>query len=378
MSDQPLDIIHCFRSPVGGIFRHVRDLLDAQVAAGHRVGIICDSSTGSAYEDAMFAEIEHKLALGLKRVAMQRNIGFGDFAAGRRVYDALKNTDCDILHGHGSKGGLYARLFGSLMRRKGRKVVSLYSPHGGSLHYDKASLKGQAFFMAERMMERLTDYILFVSEYELTTFQAKIGQLKAPYRVIHNGLQPHEFEPVTMAEDARDFLYIGMMRDLKGPDIFIDGLARAAKTLGKPLSAHMVGAGDQKDEYIAQAKAQSPHIDVEFHEPMPARKAFALSRFVVAPSRAEALPYIVLEALSGGKSIIATDVGGIWEILGKRSEALIQPDADELSLKMQQALADPIAFDALMPLQDDLKARFGADVMAKAVEDAYYKAIKSA
>lgn len=378
MTTPPLDIIHCFRSPVGGIFRHVRDLLDAQIAAGHRVGIICDSSTGGAYEDAMFAEIEHKLALGLKRVAMQRNVGFGDIAAGRRVYDALKSTDCDILHGHGSKGGLYARIFGSMMRRKGRKIASLYSPHGGSLHYDKASLKGQAFFIAERTMERLTDCILFVSEYELTTYQAKIGPLKAPYQIIHNGLQPHEFEPVTLAADARDFLYIGMMRDLKGPDIFIDGLARAAKALDRPLTAHMVGAGDQKDDYIAQAKAQAPHIEVEFHDPMPARKAFALARFVVVPSRAEALPYIVLEALSGGKSIIVTDVGGISEVVGKQSETLIKPDAEELNAKMQQALANPEAYAALMPSLDELKSRFGADVMAQGVEDAYYQALKSA
>ena len=30
-------IVHCFRSPVGGIFRHVRDLADSQIAAGHEV-----------------------------------------------------------------------------------------------------------------------------------------------------------------------------------------------------------------------------------------------------------------------------------------------------------------------------------------------------
>ena len=46
-----LRIVHCFRSPVGGIFRHVRDLTDAQIAAGHEVGIICDSTTGGDYED---------------------------------------------------------------------------------------------------------------------------------------------------------------------------------------------------------------------------------------------------------------------------------------------------------------------------------------
>jgi len=45
-----LRIVHCFRSPIGGIFRHVRDLVHSQSAQGHQVGIICDSSTGGTHE----------------------------------------------------------------------------------------------------------------------------------------------------------------------------------------------------------------------------------------------------------------------------------------------------------------------------------------
>ncbi len=36
---QSLRIVHCFRSPIGGIFRHVRDLAELHSAAGHEVGI---------------------------------------------------------------------------------------------------------------------------------------------------------------------------------------------------------------------------------------------------------------------------------------------------------------------------------------------------
>ncbi|MGH6805931.1 MAG: glycosyltransferase family 1 protein, partial [Ensifer adhaerens] len=50
---RPLRIIHCFRSPIGGIFRHVRDLVEAHAAAGHHVGILCDSTTGGFYEDSL-------------------------------------------------------------------------------------------------------------------------------------------------------------------------------------------------------------------------------------------------------------------------------------------------------------------------------------
>ena len=109
-SKQSLRIVHCFRAPVGGIFRHVRDLIEAQVKAGHQVGIICDASTGGAFEEALLADLRGKLALGLERIAMQRQIGPGDAMAALRTYKIIKKLRPDILHGHGAKGGIYARL----------------------------------------------------------------------------------------------------------------------------------------------------------------------------------------------------------------------------------------------------------------------------
>src|SRR5690606_38454132 len=135
-------IVHCFRSPVGGIFRHVRDLCEAQIAEGHELGIVCDSSTGGAHEDRFFEEITPKLSLGLIRTPMQRQIGLSDIASSWRTLSALRRMRPDILHGHSAKGGVYSRTFGTLMRLTGRPVARLYSPHGGSLHYGADSLSG--------------------------------------------------------------------------------------------------------------------------------------------------------------------------------------------------------------------------------------------
>ena len=158
---------------------------------------------------------------------MQRHIGPGDIASAYRTYKIIKQLQPDVVHGHGAKGGVYARLFGSLLRVSRSRVARLYSPHGGSLHYDETTLTGKFFFTLERLMERFTDHLLFVSDYERRTFRRKIGEPPIPNSLVYNGLRQSEFEPVPADEDAADFLYIGMMRDLKGPDLFIDALARA-------------------------------------------------------------------------------------------------------------------------------------------------------
>jgi glycosyltransferase involved in cell wall biosynthesis len=370
-----LRIVHCFRSPVGGIFRHVRDLLEAQNAAGHKVGIVCDSSTGGAYEERMFDAIKPKLALGLARVEMQRHVGVGDALAAWRTFKALKALRPDILHGHGAKGGVYARMFGTFMSGEAGRTARLYSPHGGSLHYDTDALAGKLFFTTERVLERATDRLMFVADYERSTYVQKIGPIRAPFEIAYNGLQPAEFEPVGAVDGAADFLYIGMMRDLKGPDLFLDALAATQKATGRTLTAVMVGAGDDLPKYKAQAQALGFGDRVTFHDPMPARQAFALARLVVVPSRAEAMPYIVLETLAAAKPMMATRVGGVPEIFGADTRGLMEPEAASIAASMQAALADEAAWLAAMPSPATLKARFGADVMAAQIEAAYRTAL---
>ncbi len=66
-AEKPLKILHVMRSPVGGLFRHVVDLVRGQAARGHRVGIVADATTGGARAEAEFAALAPDLVLGLTR-----------------------------------------------------------------------------------------------------------------------------------------------------------------------------------------------------------------------------------------------------------------------------------------------------------------------
>lgn len=373
---QPLRIVHCFRSPVGGIFRHVRDLAEAQAAAGHQVGIVCDSTTGGAFEERLIEDLKPSLSLGVARTPMQRHIGPRDLVSALRVYAIIKELQPDVLHGHGAKGGVYSRLFGSLLRVFRCRVARVYTAHGGSLHYDERTWTGRLLFTLERGMAHFTDHILFVSEYEREAYRRKVGEPACPSDLVYNGLRLAEFERTAAAPGAADFIYIGMMRDLKGPDLFIDAVAEVETRLGRKVTAVMVGDGADLPRYVAQARALGLADRVSFLQPMPVREALPLAGILVVPSRAEAMPYIVLEALAAGKPTIATAVGGIPEIFGAASGAIVRPDVAALAGRMAEAAAHPDAFSRKMPDAAVLKARFGADVMAGDIERAYYSAYR--
>ncbi|MGE7369856.1 glycosyltransferase family 4 protein [Neorhizobium sp. NPDC001467] len=364
-AERPLRIIHCFRSPVGGIFRHVRDLVEEHRAAGHEVGILCDSSTGGAHEERLFEAIRPLLSLGLIRIPIRRSVAPSDISALYKSYMHIKSLQPDVLHGHGAKGGVLARLIGSALRVNRYRVARLYSPHGGSLHYDRSKLSGRLVLGLERFQERFTDSLVFVCEFERRAYEAKVGPISTRAQVIYNGVRDSEFGPVTPAEDYADFLYIGMLRDLKGPDKFIDAFGRTERAIGRPLSAVMVGDGPDRDRYFRMMAERGLGRRIRMLEAMPARQAFALARNVVVPSRAEAMPYIVIEALAAQKPVIATRVGGIPEILGSESAALATPgDAADLAHVMVDVMTNPTWRDDVMPAPDAFKAVFSASTMA--------------
>ena len=84
---------------------------------------------------------------------------------------------------------------------------------------------------------------------------------------------------------------------------------------------------------------------VAFPGPQSARSAFARARCVVVPSRAESFPYIVLEAAAARMPLIATDVGGIPEIVGEIGMPLIPPgDVEALAGQLRAFLSNPKPF----------------------------------
>jgi glycosyltransferase involved in cell wall biosynthesis len=362
----PLKILHVLRAPVGGLFRHVVDLARGQAALGHQVGIVADSTTGGAAADAVLAELSRDLALGLTRLPMSRHIDLSDLDAIADVAQRVTDAGADVVHGHGAKGGAYARL------AKQDHAIRVYTPHGGSLHYRWISPVGLIYLTFERMLMRRTDLLLFESAYGRDTFRAKIGEPSALVRVVHNGVTPAEFVAVEPGTDATDLLFIGELRALKGIDVLIDAIALVAREWPS-VTATIVGDGPDRAALEAKVKTLKLGDAVRFVGAMPARAAFALGQVLVVPSRAESLPYIVLEAAAAGVPMIATSVGGIPEIFGPDASNLVAAgDAVALARAITAALAEPaIARAATWRLRMRVSGAFSAGIMTDSVLAGY-------
>jgi glycosyltransferase involved in cell wall biosynthesis len=362
-------ILHVFRTPVGGLFRHVRDMARAQQELGHDIGILCDSSTGGEGAAALLNSAERFCSLGITRIPISRMPGLGDISGARHVTAHCRAIRPDIIHCHGAKGGVYGRLAGWRLG-----IPAVYTPHGGSLHYRWGSASGLVFLGAEWTLARLGCGFHFVCDFEKRMFDGKIGIGKNPSTVIHNGLWPEELELAKPAQDASDILFIGELRDLKGVDILIEAIAAVRKK--RPVTATLVGDGPDGKRYEELVRQLGLEGAVTFAGRLPAREAFRHGRVLMLPSRNESFPYVVLEAMAAGVPLFASDVGGIAEAL-PASALFPTHDVMAVAACIETALDDPAGMLTLaMTNRETVRQTFSATRMASEAV-AFYRTLQA-
>jgi glycosyltransferase involved in cell wall biosynthesis len=368
-----LNILHVIRAPVGGLFRHVLDLARGQIARGHRVGLIADLRTGGTRAEEALQSLAPDLALGLTRVPMRRHGNPTDLLALAHVMRRIGQSDADVVHGHGAKGGAYARLaFGH------KRAVRAYTPHGGSLLFAHDTLAGKIYLATEHFLMLRGDLFLFESAYSAEVFRRKIGEPRGLVRVVHNGVSRAEFEPIVTAPDATDLVFMGELRPVKGIDLLLNAIADLRKQ-GRTITATLVGDGPDREALQAQATQLGLGDMVHFTGAMPGFKALPLGRIMVVPSRAESLPYVVLETAAGGKPLITTKVGGIPEIYGPLTDTLVPPnDAPALAAAIARVLDHPDKTAELArQLRERVASLFSVESMVDGVIEAYQTALET-
>ena len=371
--EKPLRILHVFRSPVGGLFRHVTDVVRGQVARGHQVGLVCDALTGGERASQVLDDIAPELSLGMLRLPMGRQIGASDYLATRAIARRVAEASPDIVHGHGAKGGAFARL---AVNAKG--PVRAYTPHGGSLLFKPEAILGRFYLTLEKILRSRTDLFVFESAFIERLYRQKVGDPQSLARIVSNGVADAEFADVPLRSDATDVLFVGELRHLKGVDLLLASLANL-RAKGLALSATIVGDGKARIELQQQAQSLGLKDAVRFLMPMPAREAFALGRIMVVPSRMESFPYIVLEAAAAGKPLIVTRVGGVPDMFGPFANKLIPADNREaLEGAIAQAVNHPETTKATARLlQDRIRTTFSLSDMVDGGIDAYRAALAS-
>jgi glycosyltransferase involved in cell wall biosynthesis len=320
------------------------------------VGIFCDASTGGERAAQTLDKLKPQLTLGLERVPMSRYPNSEDVRA-QLAFIKTRNTWApDVVHAHGSKGGFYARL--PALFPGPRRYVTAYTPHGGSFNYKPGSTEHRVYMGVERMLEPATDMFTFESRFILGRFEAYIGRTpRTDHRIVLNGVADDEFIPIDNSRAAFDFVYLGELRSAKGIDTLIEALSLMKRQDGLTPQLLMVGSGPEEEQLKRLSRDHAVAEQITWAPPGPIRAALERARIMVVPSRAESLPYVILEAAAAAQPLVSTNVGGIPEIYGPAHQHRLIPPDDPKALCAAMAAALAKSDAALKAEASDL-ARF--------------------
>lgn len=279
-----------------------------------------------------------------------------DFRALTEIYKIFKKEQPDIVHLNSSKAGL----LGALAARAARVPIIVFTAHGWPFRESHRPLLWRLMALLGSWFTLLLSHqVISVSEFDRVA-GSRLPLASGRIMTIYNGQAATTHTTQTYARASllpqhasSAPLWIGTIGELhhnKGIDVALRALGRLAKS-GTPFTYVVIGEGEERKnlEAIRSDEKLSSHVHFVGYRPDAAELCSAFDIFLL-PSRKEGFPYVLLEAGAAGCAVIASEVGGIPEIiLDSVTGRLVPP---ENTLELGAALTSLIA-------HTDRRAQYG-------------------
>jgi len=255
-----------------------------------------------------------------------------DVRAYRRLVATIRRQRPPIVHTH----LVHADFLGLTAARLCRVPVLVSTKHGFN-----AFRESRAFATADRTVGRLATRQIAIS-HGLARYLAQTeGFREDAFTVIHYGIEPGP-EPPPYAGSAPRLLCIGRLVPIKGHDVLLQAFAQARDAV-PALELALAGAGPLEVELRRRVVELQLESSVRFLGLVsPVGPELESAAIVVVPSLGEGFGMVALEAMERGRAVIASDVGGLPEIVADSRTGLIVPrsDADALAAAIVRLAAD--------------------------------------
>jgi len=237
----------------------------------------------------------------------------------------VRNLQPDLLHAHSSKAGMITRLVAAILR-----LPCIYTVHGWGFGPGRTRLQSALVYGAERLFAcfQRVAYI-FVCDADRRVGMERLGLKSTRCHTIHNGLPDHGLR----ADVVHSSMVIMAARVCHAKDH--DLLLRSFHACRTDFKLVLVGEGTKTPEFQQRVRTYVPikYMQVEclgLSERVP--ELLAQAGVFVLCSRYEGLPLSIIEAMCAGLPIVATDVGGVGELVEDGVNGFLVPPDDQPAL----------------------------------------------
>lgn len=303
-------VMQLLGEPRGGIRKHVHDLIDGLQEHYQIIYAYSDLSVDSQGQEDLLRY--RNLEIELVPLHVEKQPHYTDILNLIKLHRFLKSNPPALIHAHGSKAGLYARLITAWLH-----VPVIYTPHGGVAHDSFGGISQKLYRGIERWLNRYTDFYLFESGYTKQKFEDIVGVERLSNCLVNYGglksVNQIRKKDIYSAGVTHIGLF-GMLRHHKGQHIAIE----AAKLLSDkkvPFELHLYGNGPDEANLKKRVLGLGLMDTVTFHgDVAPALDYMVEMDLIWMPSIFESMGYVALEVWQLGIPMIISDAGGLKEV----------------------------------------------------------------
>ncbi len=260
------------------------------------------------------------------------------------LYKFFKKNNFDIVHLNSNKMGILGALAAKIAGIK--KII--FTVHGWAFDDPRPFWERQLYIFLNKWFIKYIDIVISVSEYARQSANS-VGIKTDNFMIIHNGIDPISRDIKLTREHAKKLLHekynvnvtqflvstIANFYPTKGLTYLIEAIN---KIINQYPQFHfcLIGKGEQQQLVHNYIKDNNLDKNVTIISDLqPARQVLSAFDLFVLPSVKECYPYVILEAMLEGLPIVASNIGGIPEVLKNyppEQYTLVQPkNSDKLA-----------------------------------------------
>ena len=319
-----MKVAHVIHS--GGFYGAERVVLDLMDLQRHRAGFqsLLIDVVDPDVDSSELGRQARELGCSVERLALPRGIGLSSV---RRFAACVDRTGASVLHSHGYK---------PTMLHRAARVMGLPMPpllvtaHGFNL--TRPSRKDELYRLLDLFNLKRAEAVVAVSG-AMAQYLAKSGIQST---TIRNGIttELHLTTPpaeLTARPDVPTIIAVGRLIPMKNFSALIDAVAEVRRDT--PCQLVILGDGPLRAELEARWTAALPDLPLRMisHTPRVLEWIAAADILCIPSGPGEGLPMVALEAGALGKAIVATNSGGLGELIDEQSGILV-PMGDPTAL----------------------------------------------
>lgn len=332
---------------MGGASVHLLDLASALQANGVEVHIVAGGQ----------GILQQKVAqAGLTMTSLPRLLReispLHDVVACWQLRKVIKAYQPDLVHLHSSKAGLLGRLVCRTMA-----IPCVFTVHGWAFTEGVSERRRKLYRTLERWVAPLAAKIITVSDYD-RELALRYGVSKPSQLItVHNGVPDHAaaLTRTTANGSAVKLIMVARFEAPKQQQLVLTIMARLQEL---PWTLEFVGDGPELDaaKNLSQTLGLTSRVTFSGARSDVAQRLVNSDIFLLF-SAWEGLPLTILEAMSCGLPVVASDVGGVKETFDAESGFLIprgETELDTAESAIRQLITNP-----------DLRQRMGGAARAR-------------